>query len=219
MDQEQKNKITLAATVLIFVGLMFVAWQSEQRIYEVNGQLVVRADQHDPDALVFAWRDGIDVPMARHFADAYDEYRGEASRIIIELNSTGGSLYEGGQVIKVIDRMKRTHKVDTRVGPRRICLSMCVPIFLQGEERSAAATARFMFHEPTLTDAITGKPVKEPEFEKEFSSQRFVDRYFVNSPMDPDWRDDLIAEWRGRDIWRSGKQLVDEGSNIVTVLN
>ena len=72
--------------------------------------------------------------------EAFEKARNEVRSVIMDLSSPGGSLYEGREVIRVIDRMKRTHKVATHVGRKQICLSMCVPIFLQGQERVAAAT-------------------------------------------------------------------------------
>ena len=75
-----------------------------------------------------------------------------------------------------------------------------------------------MFHEPTAYDYFTGEKIDEPDFEKRRSSERFVERYFVNSPMDGAWLDNLTEEWRGRDVRRNGRQLVEEKSNIVTAL-
>ena len=33
-----------------------------------------------------------------------------------------------------------------------------------------------------------------------------------------DWRDKLEAEWKGKDLFFTARELVDQGSNIVTVL-
>ena len=137
---------------------------------------------------------------------------------IIDLNSPGGAIAEGENVIRQIDAMRRTHQIDTRVRAGRACYSMCVPIFLQGEERIAAANARFMFHEPTARDYFTDEEVAQPEFEKRYTTARFVDRYFVNSPMNQTWLDDLLAQWRGRDIFKTARELDEEDAGIVTQL-
>lgn len=207
-----------AATALMLFITVFLMKQNEALVFQNNGRLVVREDPAEPGTVVFSWRSQVDTPMARRFAEAYDDWKGRSDRIVIELNSPGGAVREGEMVIREIERMKRTHKVDTRIGPRRACYSMCVPIFLQGEERIAAANARFMFHEPSARDMFTDEEVKQPAFEKRYATNRFVQRYFVNSPMDAAWREKLVAEWEGRDVFKSAKELTDEGSGIVTTL-
>lgn len=213
-----RSRVMLATTLIMFTLTAVLIARNEEFVFRDAGRLVVRLDPADSDTVVFYWRSEVEVPMARRFAEAFDEWKFKADRIIIDLHSPGGALHEGEAVIRIIDEMKRTHIVDTRVRNRRACYSMCVPIFLMGEKRSAAANARFMFHEPTAYDYFTGEEVEEPEFEKRYISEKFFNRYFVNSEMDPVWRDGLKAEWRGRDIWKSGQTLMDEGSNIVTIL-
>lgn len=217
MDKAQRRlRINQIALIVMSVILVFLAWRNEQLIFDRAGELIVR--QEAADSLTFYWSSDVDFPMARRFEDAFEEWRDETDRIIIDLNSPGGSLGEGRDVIDVISRMKRTHIVETRVGPRRSCLSMCVPIYLQGDVRTAAASSQWMFHEPTAMDAITGEVVEIPEFERRYASDRFVRDFFVNSDMDPDWLDRLLREWRGRDVWRSGRELMDEGSGIIQTL-
>jgi len=208
----------LAATLSMFVLTALLITRNEQFIFRDEGRLVVKPHPTDADAVIFYWRSEIETPMARRFEEGFDEWRGKTSRIVIDLNSPGGALAEGAAVIREIEYMKRTHIVDTTVRNRRKCYSMCVPIFLQGEERTAAANARFMFHQPTSYDVFTGEKVDEPAFEKELTSRRFFERYFVSSPMDERWRDQLAVEWRGKDVYRTGQELVDEDSNIVTAL-
>ena len=201
----------LAATALLMA-------RNEQFIFQDRGELAVTRLKDDPDTLVFTWRNQVEAPMAKRFEEAYREWKGEGDRILIDLHSPGGALAEGEQVIRVIDRMKRTHLIDTRVRGRRACYSMCVPIFLQGAERIASPNARFMFHEPTAYDFFTGEKVDQPQFERDLVSKRFFDRYFGDSPMDPVWRDKLAAEWKGKDLYFTARELVDQNSNIVTVL-
>ena len=50
------------------------------------------------------------------------------------------------------------------------------------------------------------------------NAERFFERYFTRSPMDAVWREKLREDWKGRDIWKTGAELVEEGSNVVTVL-
>lgn len=203
--------------VLAFGALVLLAILGEGRVFDNDARVDVRRAPGD-DAVVFYWDSAIAAPMARELSDAFSAWRHDASRIVLDLNSPGGSLGEGAVVIEVIEQMKRTHRVDTRVRGGRSCLSMCVPIFLTGQAREAGASSRWLFHEPTARDFFSGDEVNQPAFEKRFAAERFFDRYFVNSPMDAQWGAVLREEWRGRDVWKTGRQLVDEGSNIVTTL-
>lgn len=218
MTQRQRSRLMLMATLVMLALTALLITRNEQFIFRDEGRLVVERDPADSDTVIFYWRSEVDTPMARRFAEGFEEWRDRSGRIIIDLNSPGGAIREGEAVIREIEKMKRTHIIDTRVRNRRACYSMCVPIFLQGEQRSAAANARFMFHEPTAYDYFTGEKVDEPKFERELTSRRFFNRYFVDSEMNPVWRDNLAEEWRGKDVFRTARELVDEKSNIVTVL-
>ena len=208
----------LAATLLMFAATALMIARNEEFIFRDRGELTVAPDPNGPDTIVFTWRNKVEAPMARRFEDAYAEWKGKGRRILIDLHSPGGYLEEGEKVIRIIEEMKRTHIVDTQVGARRACYSMCVPIYLQGEERFAAPNARFMFHEPSTVDFYTGDKVERPQFERDYISRRYFDRYFGASPMDPEWRDKLAAEWKGKDLYYTARELVDQHSNIVTEL-
>lgn len=208
----------LAATLLMLAATVFLIARNEQFIFRDEGRLEVRRDESDPDTIVFYWRSQVEVPMARRYEEAYEEWKHEGDRIILDLHSPGGAIAEGEQVIRIIERMKRTHAVDTRVRRGYKCYSMCVPIFLMGEQRFAGENALFMFHEPTVRDFYTDEEVRQPAFEKARATQRFVNRYFVNSAVDPAWLETLLAEWKGRDVFKSARELVDEESGIVTAL-
>jgi len=212
---EKRSKLMLAATLAMFAAIAFLAWDGDRRAFLGADAVTVK---RDADGLIFAWRGEVRAPMAQRFAEAFDAHRDEAGRIVIELSSPGGSLAEGHAVIDVIGAMKRTHEVDTRVRARDICLSMCVPIFLQGEDRIAAPSSHFMFHQPTAVDFFTEEKVERPAFERRMDAERFYNRYLIASGVNPVWGETLKAEWDGKDVWKTGKELFEEDAGIVTVL-
>lgn len=203
--------------LVLFAGAAFMIQSNERKYTSDEGRLTVYEDAGQ-DAVVLRWSSPVAAPMARRFEEAYAEWRDKRSRFVIELDSPGGAIAEGKRVIQVLERIKRTHDLETRVRRGRNCLSMCVPIFLQGEERIAHPRARFMFHEPASYDSFTGERADEPEFERRFVADRFFDRYFENSPMTPEWRAYLEREWVGKDVWKTGAELVEENSGVVTKL-
>ncbi len=204
---------------VLFVVLCSIAaylfWLHQEKTYENKGRLTVHKRT---DTVVLSWQAEIAVPMVRRFEEAYGEWASQTKVFVIDLNSPGGSLREGNRLIELITKMKRNHHVVTRVRADNYCLSMCVPIYLQGQTRVAAASSNWMFHEPQQVDYFTGEDGDGPEFERTYFNDRFFERHFVNSEINPAWREQLKLEWQGKDIWRTGQQLVDEGANIVLEL-
>lgn len=209
------ERLRFAATLALFAALAFFAWKSGQRIYETGPQLEIA---EVGDAVILRWAHGVDAPMAERFASAFDDWKGRTGRFLIDLNSPGGSITEGRLVIETIERMKETHRVDAYVGEGAFCLSMCVPIYLAAERRTAAASAAFMFHEPSTRDLFTEEKIDRPGFEQRMTSEKFFDRYFAGSGMDPEWRESLRAAWRGRDIWFTAEALVEQGAGVVEAI-
>lgn len=215
MSPETRNRAGFAATLALFAALAFFALRSGRAIYETGPEIAVR---EEAGAIVLGWEGAVAAPMAHRFRDAFEAVKGESDRIVIELASPGGALIEGRAVIAEIERMKKTHAVETRVRDGDLCTSMCVPIFLAGEARIAGPSSRFMFHEPTSVDVFTEEEERKPAFEKRMDAERFFERYFERSPMDPQWREKLRRDWKGRDVWKTGADLVAEGSGVVTGL-
>ena len=218
VTQQMKSRLMFAATLFMLLAVAAIMSANEANIFRNDGRLLISRDTSDPRTVTLTWRSEVETPMARRFEEAFAAEGPRAERFIIDLNSPGGAIAEGEQVIRLISRMKRTHQIDTRIGGRRKCFSMCVPIFLQGENRIAEDDSLFMFHEPTSVDYFTGEEAKTPAFEKARVTKRFVERYFVGSPMDAKWRNELVAGWQGKDIFKDGRQLVDEQTNIITDL-
>ena len=193
--------------------------QKYLEVFDDQGRLEVIQPQAAPDTVIFSWQSDIDVPMQKRFSEAYAEWRGKVRRIIIALNSPGGSLVEGRKVIQLIERMKRTHEVDTFVAAGAMCLSMCVPIYLQGQTRIASNSSKWMFHAPSKYEIISDEKVAEPERERIRAANRFFERYFENSGASQQWFASIRQQWQsGEDIWRTGGELVREKANIVQVL-
>ncbi|MEO1151132.1 MAG: ATP-dependent Clp protease proteolytic subunit [Pseudomonadota bacterium] len=202
---------------LVFVLLIVVALQTEKAALLGKGDFGVRVLKDRPRAVELTWRDGIEAPMALRLEEAFRANRDQADLFVLNLSSPGGSLREGAKVIEVIERIAQTHRVETIVKRGRICLSMCVPIFLQGQRRAAAANSRWMFHQPVLMD-MSGEIAEQPDFERNFTADKFFTRYFENSPMEETWREQLRRDWVGQEVWFTGQDLVDQNSNVVSEL-
>jgi ATP-dependent protease ClpP protease subunit len=56
------------------------------------------------------------------------------NRVVLLLASAGGQVEEGDRVIKALNEIKLRHQLITVVAHGKLCASMCIPIFLQGED-------------------------------------------------------------------------------------
>ena len=205
------NRLVLVSLVVVAV---LMGWRLYEQKHADTGQLAIR---QNGDVVILAWTGEVELPMHTLLVRAFEEWRTKSEHFLLQLNSPGGSVREGGDVVELLQRIKRTHTLDTYVASREICMSMCVPIFLQGNKRIAAPDARFMFHEPKRF-YDDGSEAKGFSFEREALTRRFFTRYFTNSPMNANWRVQLEKDWLGKDIYKSGKQLLEENAGIVTDL-
>jgi len=203
-------------TIALFALLALFAWKSGRRVYEEGPELDILEEN---GAVVLRWAHAVEAPMADRFEKAFAAWTGRTDHFIIELDSPGGALAEGRLVIDAIEDARRTMRIDTYVASGDECASMCVPIYLAGESRIAARDAQFMFHEPSSYDFVTDERVDKPGFEQRMTSEKFFDRYFVKSEMDPEWRENLRVAWKGRDLWFTGAELVEKGSGVVESLD
>ncbi|MEM9494655.1 MAG: ATP-dependent Clp protease proteolytic subunit [Pseudomonadota bacterium] len=211
-----KPPVNIILLLCLFALTVLIARSNEAKIAAGRGQFKVSETRGG--AVVLAWSSPVEFPMAGRLEAAFQEHKTGGREIIIDLNSPGGSLGEGRAVVAEIEKIKQSHKVTTRVGRHGRCASMCVPIFLRGDERLAARSSRFMFHEPASFDSVTDERVETPAFEHNYVRDKFVEEFFVASPMNHKWLDGLLAQWEGRDIWKTGAELVKEDAGIITNL-
>ncbi len=120
-------KANQIALIVVSAVAIFLFWQKYQDVYKDTGRLQVK---QQGSSVVLSWASTVELPMTRRFEEAYANWADKTDKFIINLNSGGGSLREGRQVIEFIKKMKKTHLVETTVGEQANCLSMCVPIYL-----------------------------------------------------------------------------------------
>jgi ATP-dependent protease ClpP protease subunit len=182
----------------------------------------------EPDRIVLGWSGPVQEPMSERVAAAFDRYKADRRRLVLILNSPGGSIEHGRKVVAAI--RARDRAIDTLVQKAGVCASMCVPIFLAGTKRMADPEAYFMFHQVSLSSARENTKRQEiSESEKALFSQavktieaQVTDEFFRTDigirGVSVGWLARMREKISGRDIWMSGQQLVDEGSGIVDSL-
>jgi hypothetical protein len=160
--------------------------------------------------LVLQWRGRMAEPMAQQFQAAFDQHRSQANRVVLVLNSGGGSVREGERVIQILRAITRTHRLETYVTHGSTCGSMCVPVYLQGQKRVAALSSTWLFHEVSKSDKTTKKTIAldREQFE------RLVDTYFLPAGVSPTWVAKMKPHTLRSDYWQTGADLANDNSGI-----
>lgn len=176
--------------------------------------LMVRRHAYDPTTVMLFWSGPVVAAMPALIRAAFLADRDKARRFVLVLNSGGGSVMAGEQTIEVLREIRRTHRLDTEVRNGRICGSMCVFIYLQGDLRTAAPASAWLFHEITRTAPGTGAT---PIIDKA-AWDRLIGAYYPSAGVSPEWTRAMTPHTINSDYWLSGRDLVEARSGIASEL-
>lgn len=216
--------------ILIFICIGFVLAALRAGKPGASSEAAGLTMRQEPNRVVMVWNGPVEAPMKQRFEDAFKSLGSEPRRVLISWNSPGGRVDHGHEVFDVIQAAARVHYINTTVGEGKICASMCVPLYLSGMERTAHPKARFMFHEvilklkPDAERAVRQLQTIAPDLvagaQREAVGQ-FTNRLFeegFESKLDNRWLAQLRVRIKGRDVWLTGRQLVEEKSGVVDKL-
>lgn len=175
-----------------------------------SGSLSVDTDTGS-GAVVMAWSGGVGGPMAQQISAAFQQNRDRAKRVVFKIASGGGSVDEGERVIEVLREIRKSHHLETVVEQGRMCGSMCVFIYLQGQTRTAALSSLWLFHEVSHSDPVTKKIVRldRPAWE------RLVKRYYGPAGVSAEWTEQMKPLTIDSDYWQTGADLIRDKSGII----
>lgn len=204
----------------LFVALLALV---AARILGLDGHSPRLSVAERSDGVIVRWTGDIEPPMSLEIGRAMAQRRGDPRPIVLVLGSLGGSVQEGGRVIEIVRDMQRTHSLDTHVETH--CGSMCVPIFLAGTRRTAAAKANFMFHEVRFRDSDgrqrtpQDKDLDPAERTRiALATDRLFRAYFEAPRVSRKWLAEMRRSIVGTDIWLKARDLYAEGSGVIDAL-
>lgn len=151
----------------------------------------------------------IDAPATAELRDIVGQWSGEARTFELILDSRGGKVRAMRRVIAVLKTLKKTHRVNTTVLAGRTCGSACVPVFLQGQRRTASLASLWLFHEIDGRDRSNGDKVL-----KSGKSERLFDQLYLPAGVSKPWLEDIKLYVRGANLWQTGRQLKEAKSGI-----
>jgi hypothetical protein len=103
------------------------------------------------------------------------------NRVALFLDSAGGQVEEGDRVIEALNEIKLRHQLITVVPHGKLCASMRIPIFLQGEDRLAARASLWIFHEAAQRQANGERRIDKAE------TWRLFRKYYVPAGVSVSW--------------------------------
>ena len=209
------NHLLWAGLILVLAVLGYMTRANLGAFYDRVGQLEVR-DKPDDSTVVLHWKGKIDAPMEGRITEAFERYRDGRKTFVLTLSSPGGSVAHGARVVRLLNKMAETHKIETVVDAGQSCASMCVPVYLQGQRRSAAASAKFLFHRVSFSEYLAREQIAVPEQAKDRETDKFFAKYFKQAGVPEAWISQVRTAMAGNaDIWKTARELVDENAGIV----
>ncbi len=164
------------------------------------------------DGVALELKGGIAYPLADEYAQALAAIK-PGRTVFLSFNSEGGVVEEGQKIIQLLKEQKfMGRQFVSLVNNGQVCASMCVPIYMQAQERRADEVAAFMFHgtyagwSTNVPDAIKSKALLKL-FTEAGVSQAFLDVLWEKG-----------AFTQPGEYWMSARELWDEKTGIVTHL-
>jgi Clp protease len=159
--------------------------------------------------LYIDWLGPIVAGMADDLRAALDKYGTISQRVVLFLDSRGGQVEEGDRVIEVLNEIKLQHQLITVVPHGKLCASMCIPIFLQGEDRLAARASLWIFHEAAQRQANGGQRTDMAE------TWRLFRKYYAPAGVSMHWLKSIAPMIKEADLWQTGGDLISAKSGII----
>jgi ClpP protease-like protein len=159
--------------------------------------------------LYIDWLGPIVAGMANDLRSAFDKYGAISQRVVLFLDSPGGQVEEGDRVIEVLNEIKLQHQLITVVPHGKLCASMCIPIFLQGEDRLAARASLWIFHEAAQRQANGGQRTDMAE------TWRLFRKYYAPAGVSMHWLKSIAPMIKEADLWQTGGDLISAKSGII----
>jgi len=159
--------------------------------------------------LYIDWSGPIVAGMADDLRAALGKYETTLNRVVLFLDSAGGQVEEGDRVIEALNEIKLRRQLVTVVPHGKLCASMCIPIFLQGEDRLAARASVWIFHEVAQRQANGQQRTDTAE------TWRLFRKYYAPAGVSTRWLKSIAPMIKEADLWQTGGNLISAKSGII----
>src|SRR3954466_12520824 len=94
------------------IWVLWSSFQAPSNTKEVASQQTLSVSE-EPDRIVLGWSGPVQEPMSERIAATLDRYKADRRRLVLILNSPGGSIEQGRKVVAAI--RARDRAIDTLV--------------------------------------------------------------------------------------------------------
>lgn len=148
------------------------------------------------------------IDLTRAWSGLADRY----ARVLIDLDSPGGSFAEMEKALEIIAQIRDVAQVDTLVRHGSLCASACLAVYMQGEQRIAGGASVWLFH---------GACYDKSNVPSISLTKRFLD-ILANAGVSESFLCRLVDEQyvlRPGNLWLSGYELFHlYDANVITRL-
>lgn len=129
--------------------------------------------------------------------------------------------------MEAVRKARHSRQIDAHIEKGASCVSMCVPIFLLGANRTAHPDAYFMFHEASLAPKADARRsmqksvALDPAYRKQIETIVTDQMYATDiggQRVNSVWLREMRAKIVGTDIWLTAQQLVGTKSGVIDAL-
>jgi hypothetical protein len=197
-----------AAIAALALTLPFASADPTSAEEQAPAVLSLDFDQQN-GTLEIDWSGLVVAGVADELRASVAKYGTALKRVMLFLDSAGGQVDEGDRVIAVLNEIKQRHRLATVVPHGKLCASMCIPIFLQGDDRFAARASLWIFHEASQPQANGGQRTDIME------TWRLFRKYYGSSGVSMHWLKGIAPMIKGADLWQTGGDLIDAKTGII----
>ena len=203
--RQQTRWLATAVVVLTLLLAFFNAAPGEEQ--PATG--VASEFNKEDGTLYIDWSGPIVAGMADNLRAAVGKCGMTLNRLVLFLDSAGGKVDDGDRVIEVLNEIKLRHELITVVPHGKLCASMCIPIFLQGEDRLAARASIWLFHEAAQRRANGVLRTDTAE------TWRLFRKYYAPAGVSMHWLKSIAPLINETDLWQTGGDLISAKSGII----
>jgi hypothetical protein len=197
-----------AAIAALALTLPFASADPTSAEEQAPAVLSLDFDQQN-GTLEIDWSGLVVAGVADELRASVAKYGTALKRVMLFLDSAGGQVDEGDRVIAVLNEIKQRHRLATVVPHGKLCASMCIPIFLQGDDRFAARASLWIFHEASQPQANGGQRTDMTE------TWRLFRKYYGSAGVSMHWLKSIAPMIKGADLWQTGGDLIDAKTGII----
>jgi len=200
----------LAATLAVAVFMLLLLASANAAPSEEESPAGISLEFNKDDATLYIDLSGpILAGTADNVRAALAKYRTTLNRVVLFLDSAGGRVDDGDRLIEALNEIKLRHRLITVVAHGKLCASMCIPIFLQGEDRLAARASVWLFHEAAQRRANGELRTDRTE------TWRLFRKYYTPAGVPTRWLKSIAPMIEEADLWQSGGDLISAKSGII----